>query len=86
MARCDEPYHSGQDYLPSKKSPQSAGRLNRNQIHKKDCVYNAEKFGVYLTAKEVNKVFYKKSDLHFRLFCTICVENRLRRGLGYREQ
>lgn len=41
---------------------------------KKDCVYCAEDFGVYPIAKEVNKVFYKESDLHFRLFCTISGE------------
>lgn len=82
MTNCDGPYHSGQDHLPSRKSPQRAGRLNPGQIHKKDCAYHAKELGAYPIAKEVNEVFYKESDLHFRLFCVISVENRLRRGAG----
>lgn len=82
MADCDGPCLSRQDHLASKKSPQRAGRLNGGQIYEKHCVYHPEEFGVYPTAKEVTKVFYKDSDLHFRFFCSISAENKLRRGAG----
>lgn len=67
---------------PPPRPCQRAGRLNPGQIHKKDCAYRARELGDYRIAKEVNKAFYKESDLHYRLFCMIRVENRLRRGTG----
>lgn len=53
VANSDGPYHSGQDHLPSRKPPKTAGWLNRGQTHKKRCAYRAEEFGVYFTGKGI---------------------------------
>lgn len=85
MTNRDGPYPSGQDHLPSKKPPQRGGRLNRGQIHKKDCAWDAKECSLSYS-KGSQQSILQRSDLHFRLFCTISVESRLRRGAGKKEQ